>query len=229
MTQRLRVLIVDDHPTFRRGLRSVLEAADFDVVGEAETGHEAIERAATVKPDVVLMDLHLPDINGAEATKRLLRDNPSVRVCVLTMFDDDESVFASMQAGALGYLLKGAGTDSITRAVHTVANGDALYSEAIAQRLQSFFSGTATLRPTPFPTLTPREREVLEFMAQGRTNREIARALALTEKTIRNLVSSVFGKLHVAERSHAIVRAREAGLGGSRSESPPSGNFATPQ
>jgi len=214
VNERIRVLIVDDHPTFRRGLRSVLEAADFDVVGEAETGHEAIELATTAAPDVVLMDLHLPDINGAEATKRLLRNNPSVRVCVLTMFDDDESVFASMRAGALGYLLKGSGTENIARAVHTVANGDALYSETIARRLQAFFSNAAELHPVPFPELTPREREVLEFIAQGRTNPDISRTLGLSEKTIRNLVSSVFSKLHVAERSHAIVRAREAGLGG---------------
>jgi DNA-binding NarL/FixJ family response regulator len=191
----------------------VLEAAGFDVVGEAETGHEAIELATAMEPDVVLMDLHLPDINGAEATKRLLRDSPSVRVCVLTMFDDDDSVFASLRAGALGYLLKGSGTESIARAVHTVANGDALYSETIARRLQSFFNDEVGPRPVPFPELTPREREVLEFIAQGRTNPEISRAIGLSEKTIRNLVSSVFSKLHVAERSHAIVRAREAGLG----------------
>lgn len=213
------VVIVDDHPVFRRGLQSLLEGAGMVVLAQAGDGLGGIAAVTLHRPDVVLMDLHLPDINGAEATRRLVRDVPGVRICILTMFDDDDSVFASMRAGALGYLLKGADIDGIERAVRAVAEGEALYSAAIAQRMQAFFAassgaGAGAGGAQPFPGLTPREREVLGHVARGESNAQIAQALELSPKTVRNVVSAVLAKLRVADRGQAIVRARDAGLGG---------------
>lgn len=164
---------------------------------------------------LVLMDLHLPDVNGAEVTRRLVRDMPDVRICILTMFDDDDSVFASMRAGALGYLLKGADIEGIERAVRAVAAGEALYSAAVARRMQAFFAAASSgaLAAQPFPELTPREREVLEHVARGESNAGIAAALGLQQKTVRNVVSAVLAKLRVVDRGQAMVRARDAGLG----------------
>lgn len=210
----LRVVIVDDHPVFRRGLTSLLESAGMAVVAQAGDGRGGIAAVMEHRPDVVLMDLHLPDINGAEATRRLVRDVPDVRICILTMFDDDDSVFASMRAGALGYLLKGADVEGIERAVRAVAAGEALYSAVVARRMQAFFAAPAGgPAAQPFPGLTPREREVLEHVARGESNAQMAAALDLQQKTVRNVVSAVLGKLRVADRGQAIVRARDAGLG----------------
>ncbi|GAA2367424.1 response regulator transcription factor [Nonomuraea africana] len=209
----IRVLIVDDHPVFRSGLRGLLSALDIEVAGEAKDGAEAVRLAAELQPDVVVMDLHMPGGNGVDATRTITRVSPRIGVLVLTMFHDDDSVFAAIRAGARGYLLKEAGVEEISRAVQAVAAGEAIYGPGIARRVLGFFAGMAEPARTAFPELTEREREVLELIAQGRNNNEIASILFLSSKTIRNHVSNIFMKLHVADRAQAIIRAREAGLG----------------
>jgi DNA-binding NarL/FixJ family response regulator len=197
---------------FRNGLRAVLvAAATVDLVGEAETGEEAVALTLELQPDVVVMDLQMPDVNGIEATRRITAASPHVGVLVLTMFEDDESVFSALRAGAQGYLLKGAARDDILRAVEAIASGDAIFGPSVASRMIAFFA--ADKPPVPFPELTERERQVLELLAQGKDNRAIARDLFLSEKTVRNHVSNIFTKLHVADRAQAIIRARDAGLG----------------
>lgn len=210
----IRILIADDHTLFRDGLRALLGSIpDAEVVGEAATGEEAVERAVATRPDVVLMDIQMPGMNGIEATRRILRTDSAVGVVVLTMFEDDDSVFAAMRAGARGYILKGADQAEMLRAIRAVAGGEALFGPAIAARLLGFFAGKPAAPPAPFPELTEREREVLDLIAAGRGNAEIADRLFLSPKTVRNHISSIFGKLQVADRAQAIVRAREAGLG----------------
>ncbi|MFI9814647.1 response regulator [Saccharothrix variisporea] len=210
----LRALLVDDHPLFRYGLAAALTAAsDVELVGEASGGEMAVELAGTLKPDVVVMDLNMPDLGGVEATRRIVARDPSVRVLVLTMFDDDESVFAAMRAGALGYLLKAAKPQQIVRAVRAVAEGEAIFSPGIAVRLLAYFGTGGRAKPEAFPELTTREREVLRLMADGRGNAAIARVLVLSPKTVRNHVSNILRKLHVADRAQAVSRAKEAGLG----------------
>jgi DNA-binding NarL/FixJ family response regulator len=210
-----RVLIADDHTLFRDGLRALLSSVpDTEVVGEAATGDEAIEQAAELQPDVVLMDIQMPGTNGIQATRRILHTSPHIGVIVVTMFDDDDSVFAAMRAGARGYVLKGADQAEMLRVIRAVARGEALFGPAIAKRLMSFFATPrrdAALQV--FPELTDREREVLDLIAQGYNNTEIAEHLVLSPKTVRNHVSNVFSKLQVVDRAQAIVRAREAGLG----------------
>ena len=213
--EQIGVLIVDDHEPFRRGLRALLRSApDIAVVGEAGTGDDAISLADSLQPDVVLMDLHMPNTNGLHATRRILHTSPHIRVLVLTMADDDESVFAALQAGARGYLLKGAVKGEMLRAVRGVHHGEAIFGPQIAQRLMHYFT---TMRPTlpahAFPELTEREREILRLMAQRLSNGEIADALVLSAKTVRNHVSNICTKLQVADRTQAILRARDAGLG----------------
>ena len=211
----IRVLIADDHPLFRDGLRVLLDSvADTAVVGEARDGDEAIALAAALQPDVILMDLKMPGPNGIEATRRILATHPAIGIVVVTMFEDDDSVFAAMRAGARGYLLKGADQDDMLRAIRGVARGEAIFGPAIARRLMRFFAAPGGAAPPPaFPELTEREREVLALIAQGRSNGQIADSLFLSAKTVRNHVSNIFGKLQVADRAGAIVRAREAGLG----------------
>jgi DNA-binding NarL/FixJ family response regulator len=213
----LRVLVCDDHPVYRDGLAMLLSSLDgLEVVGTASDGVEAVRLAGELQPDVVVMDLQMPELNGIEATARMTAEQPHVAVLVLTMYDDDESVFAAMRAGARGYLLKGAAQDVIARAITSVAQGEAIFGPAVARRVAAYFSGRAPQPATPpeaFPQLTAREREVLDLLAAGRTNAQIASALFLSPKTIRNTVSNVFAKLQVAGRSEAIVRARDAGLG----------------
>jgi DNA-binding NarL/FixJ family response regulator len=210
---RLRVLVVDDHPLFRFGLCAALsQRDDIEVVGEAAGGHAAIDIATAAKPDVVVMDLHLPDLGGVEATRAITSAEPKVGVLVLTMFDDSESVFNAMRAGARGYLLKGAEPDELVRAVQAVARGEAIFGQSIAAQVLRYFNGL-NASTVSFPELTAREREVLELIAAGRNNTEIAQVLALSGKTVRNHVSIIFSKLRVADRAQAIVRAREAGLG----------------
>ncbi len=210
----IRVLIADDHPVFRFGLRALLSAEpDTQVVGEATTGDEAIELATTLQPDVILMDLNMPGPNGIEATRRIMQRDPRVGILVVTMFDDD-SVFSAMRAGARGYILKGAEGEETLRAIRAVAHGEAIFSPTIARRLIQHF--TAPRRDTsarPFPELTEREHEVLGLIAQGYTNTAIAERLYMSPKTVRNYVSSIFGKLQVSDRTQAVIRAREAGLG----------------
>jgi DNA-binding NarL/FixJ family response regulator len=209
----MRVLIADDHPVFRSGLATLLAPIeDIEVVGEATNGREAVESAISLEPDVVVMDLHMPELNGIEATRELVTARPETGVLVLTMHEDDDSVFAAMRAGARGYLLKGAAQEEILRAIHAVGDGDAIFGPGIAERMIGFFKA-AGRAPEPFPDLTDREREVLELIAQGLDNAEITRRLVVSPKTVRNHVSNIFNKLQVADRAQAIVRAREAGLG----------------
>ncbi|MDN5765934.1 MAG: response regulator transcription factor [Humibacillus sp.] len=209
----IRVLIADDHPMYRGGLRVALTTtAGLDVVGEASDGEEAIERAGALQPDVVVMDVNMPGLNGIEATRRIVAESPHIGVLVLTMFDEDETVFRAMRAGARGYLLKGASQSDIVRAVRAVGTGNAIFGPGLARRLISYF-GTPSAGAVPFGDLTDREREVLELLAAGHSNIEISRHLRISAKTVRNHVSNVFAKLQVADRAGAIVRAREAGLG----------------
>ena len=183
------------------------------MVGEATTGQQAVQLAESLQPDVLIMDINMPEGNGIDATRTLAQTSPHVNVLILTMFDDDASVFQAMRAGARGYLLKGAGEQEIERAVRGVADGEAIFGPAIAQRVLDFLSGTAPRRPAVFPELSEREREVLALLAEGRSNPDIARRLYLSPKTVRNHVSNIFTKLQVADRAQAIIKARDAGLG----------------
>jgi DNA-binding NarL/FixJ family response regulator len=215
MADPIKILIADDHPLFRFGIRTRLSAeADLEVIGEAGSGEEAIALTGRLGPDVVLMDLNLPEMNGIEATRTIREAHPQVAVLVVTMFDDD-SVFAAMRAGARGYLLKGAEAEETVRAVRAVAHGEAIFSPSVAQRLMGYFAAPrpATVASS-FPELTEREREVLGLLAQGYTNAAIGERLMLSTKTVRNYVSSIFAKLQVADRAEAIIRARDAGFGG---------------
>ena len=211
----IRILIADDHPVFRFGLRALLGAEpDFVVIGEATTGEEALALAESLQPDVILMDVNMPDLNGIEATRRALEVSPTIGVLIVTMFEDDASVFAAMRAGARGYLLKGAAGEETIRAIRSVSEGEAIFSPSVAKRLIQYFSAPPVEHAPLFPELTEREREVLQLIAQGYTNAAIAEKLTLSPKTVRNHVSNIFGKLQVAGRAEAIIRARDAGMGG---------------
>ena len=211
----IRVLIADDHPVFRDGLRVLLDATpDTTLVGEAASGDEVVGQAATLAPDVILMDLKMPGLNGIEATRRIVQASPHIGVLVITMFEDDDSVFAALRAGARGYLLKSANPDDLVRAIRVVHGGEAIFGPPIARRLMQYFAAPRPALPAAlFPALSAREREVLHLLAQGRSNEAIAEQLFLSLKTVRNHVSNIFSKLQVADRAQAIVRAREAGLG----------------
>jgi len=211
----IRVLIADDHPLYRDGLHTMLERApETEIAGEATSGDEVITMAEALQPDVVLMDVQLPGVNGIEATRRIVQASPHVGVLMLTMFADDDSVFAAMRAGAHGYLLKGAERAEVLRAIQVVAGGEAIFSPMIAQRLTRYFATLAQeTQPKAFPELTDRERAILDLIAQGRSNAEIANRLILSPKTVRNHVSNILGKLQVADRAQAIIQAREAGMG----------------
>lgn len=212
-TDAIRVLIADDHPLFRKGMRTLL-SADPGVasIGEAETGEEAVRRALELQPDVVLMDLQMPGGSGVQATRDILAAAPAIRILVVTLFEDDDSVFLALRAGARGYVLKDTDEEEMLRAIRAVANGEAIFSPAIATRVLAYFAAPRRSAPEVFPTLTDREREILGLIAQGRSNAAIAATLSLSPKTVANHVSNIFGKLQVADRAEAIVRAREAGL-----------------
>ena len=210
----IRVLIADDHVLFRDGLRGLLRTApETELVGEATTGDEAIALAASLQPDVILMDIQMPGIGGIEATRQIVQASPHITVLVVTMFGDDPSVFAAMRAGARGYLLKGATHAELLRAIEVVSSGEAIFSPTIARRLMEYFA-SMRLTPAPplFPELSEREREILTLIAQGSTNADIAAQLVLSPKTVRNHVSNILSKLQVADRAEAILRARDAGL-----------------
>lgn len=212
----IRVLIVDDHPMFRQGLIAILRSAeDVAVVGEAGDGAEAIELAAQLQPDVVLMDLNMPGIHGIEATREIVRASPHIGVVVVTMTSDDDSVFAAMRAGCRGYLLKGADGGEILRAVRSAGSGEAIFGAPIARRIKAYFDAASPTAFPAFPELTERERGILDLIAAGRSNTEITRQLVLSPKTVRNHITNIFYKLQVADRNQAIVKARQAGLGSS--------------
>jgi DNA-binding NarL/FixJ family response regulator len=209
----LRIVVADDHSVVREGLRALLSAVEgYELVGTAATGAEAVKAAVTLRPDVLVMDIQMPDMTGIEATREIRRVAPTVAVLMLTMFDDDESVFAAMRAGALGYVLKGAAPESMIRAIAVVAGGEAIFGAGVATRALSYFN-TSRADATVFPELTPREREVLTLIASGLNNAAIAGRLGLAANTVGNHISNVFAKLQVASRAEAIVRARSAGLG----------------
>lgn len=211
----VRVVIVDDHPVFRAGMVGVLQdLPGISVAGQASDGAEALDVIARERPDVVLMDLRMPGVGGLEATARIRVENPEVAVLVLTMDSDDDSIFAALRAGARGYLLKESDGMDILRAVEGVARGEAVFGSGIAERVLAFFAGAGARTASPFPQLTPREHEVLEMIAQGRDNAQIARRLVLSDKTVRNRVSDVLTKLHARSRAEMVALARDAGLGG---------------
>ena len=214
-SDKIRVLIADDHPLYRDGMHGLLDSVpDTEVVGEAASGEEAITLAENLQPDVILMDIKMPGINGLQAMREILHTSPHIRILIVSMLEDDDSVFAAMRAGARGYVPKGANQDEMLRAIRAVANWEAIFGPGIAQRLIGFFSASRpAIAPRIFPELTDREAEVLELIAQGRTNEEIAEQLVLSLKTVRNHVSNIFSKLQVADRAQAVLRAREAGMG----------------
>jgi DNA-binding NarL/FixJ family response regulator len=217
--QQIQVLVADDHALFREGMNALLAATpDISVVGEAASGEEAITLSRELDPDVVLMDINMPGVSGIEATRAILQFNPQTGIIMVTMLEDDASVFAAMRAGARGYVLKGAHHDELLSAIRAVAQGQALFGPGIARRMANFFRALSEkqYRQFPeqaFPELTDREREVLELIAQGLKNPEIAERLFVSPKTVRNHISNIFSKLQVADRAEAIIQAREAGLG----------------
>jgi DNA-binding NarL/FixJ family response regulator len=213
----IKVLIADDHVFYREGVRALLSSvSEVEVIGEANNGEEAMAQAGSLQPDVILMDLKMPGMNGIDATRKIHEAYPKVGVLVITMFDDDDSVFAAMRAGARGYLLKDADKEEVVRAIVAVERGEAIFSPAIAQRMIQYFSATPASKknqPDEFAGLTERELEILDLIAQGHNNLVISNKLSLSIKTVQNYVSSILTKLQVADRSQAIVRAREAGMG----------------
>lgn len=212
----IHVLVVDDHPMFRNGLHALLDSLpQMKWIGEAADGQSAIEMALRLQPDVILMDIQLPVVNGIVATRQILRDSPHIGILIVTMYEDDDMVFSAMQAGARGYLLKGSDQDEIIRALQAVSEGQGIFSSGIARRLMNYFAhpASAPFAPQIFPELTAREREILDLIAAGYNNSEIAENLVLSGKTVRNHVSNILSKLQVSDRAHAIVQAREAGMG----------------
>jgi DNA-binding NarL/FixJ family response regulator len=211
---KIGVLIVDDHLVLRSGLKLLLELeSGIEVLGDAESAEVAMRLASELQPDVILMDIQLPAMNGIEAAKRIKATNPRIQILMLTMFQDDDSVFAAVRAGAQGYLLKGASQHEIANAIRGVARGEAIFGAGVATRVLRFFSATRPIAAPIFPELTAREREILELIAQKCSNATIATRLDLSPKTVRNYVSNIISKLQVADRSEAIWAAKNAGMG----------------
>jgi len=212
--ESLHILIADDHPLFRKGLRTLLGAVpDLVLVGEAETGRQAIEQCLALQPDVLLMDLQMPGGSGIEATREIVAASPTTKILVVTLFDDDDSVFAALRAGARGYVLKDTDEEELVRAIRAVAHGEAIFGPAVATRVLAYFAASHRQAPPLFPSLTEREREILSLIARGKSNLAIAQDLSLSPKTVANHVSNIFAKLQVADRAEAIIRARDAGMG----------------
>ncbi len=214
--QPIRLFIADDHSLFREGIRALLMAtADIICVGEAATGEDAVHQILDIQPDVVLMDINMPGINGIEATRRILRDHAGAGIIMVTMLEDDASLFAAIRAGARGYVLKGANHKELLQSIRAVAQGQALFGPAVAARIANFFARARNNgAEQPLPELSEREREILDLISRHYTNPEIAQQLGIGEKTVRNHVSNIFNKLQVANRAQAIAKARQAGLGG---------------
>jgi DNA-binding NarL/FixJ family response regulator len=212
----ISVLIADDHTLFREGVLAILSMVnDIQAVAEAADGREAVSKATELKPDVILMDIQMPELNGIEATRRIQQSGLDAGVIILTMFEDDDSVFAAMRAGARGYILKGADQEELLRAIRAVYSGEAIFGPAIATRMMNYFAGLKPgSQPEAYPELTEREREVLDLIARGENNASIAGELSISQKTVCNHVSNIFNKLQVADRAQAIVQAREKGFGG---------------
>lgn len=212
----IKLMIADDHKLFREGIKALLAVTDdIEIVGEAEDGDTALKQARELEPDIILMDINMPGLNGIRATEQILEKQPQTRIIMLTMLEDDASIFHAMRAGARGYLLKGADPEEVLSVIRAVAEGQALFGPAIAARLMNYFkelSAKPAAAGTPFPELTERELEVLRLISQGLNNQEISQKLFLSPKTIRNHITNIFSKLQVADRAQAIVRAREAGL-----------------
>jgi DNA-binding NarL/FixJ family response regulator len=216
----IRILLADDQTITRTGLRSLLATQeDIEIIGEAKNGEEAIDLAESLQPDVILMDLRMPGINGIEATRRIHRASPHIGILVVTVFEDDTSVFPAIRAGARGYLLKNTEQDELLRAIRTVTNGGAIFSPGIAQRVLGYLNTPMPNTPQHiFDELTPREREILELIAQGKTNAEIAEALNLSPKTVSNNISNVLLKVQATDRAKLMLMALDAGLGGQRTD-----------
>ncbi len=215
----IKLILADDHPVFISGLRAVFDAEDdITVMSVATTGQETVRAAIENQPDVAVLDLNMPDGDGLWVCGRLRAAGLATRALILTMYDDDENVLAALRAGAYGYTLKGSAPDEIVAAVRAVARGEALFGAGIAAQMLSYFSRTAA--SSPFPQLTEREHEVLGLLASGRDNAAVARRLGVSSKTVRNHVSNIITKLHVADRSGAILRARDAGMGGANLSEP---------
>lgn len=218
MMETIRLLIADDHALFREGLQALFSATPgIDIIGEAATGSDSVALARELQPDIILMDINMPDVNGIEATRQILRASPTTGIIMVTMLEDDASLFSAMRAGARGYVLKGAHHQELLQAIRVVANGQALFGAPIAARIRNFFqsieSDFISVQPEDaFPELTPRELEVLELIAQGDKNSQIAEKLVISDKTVRNHITNIFSKLQVADRAQAIIKARDAGL-----------------
>ena len=214
MNDQIQILIADDHTLFREGLKALFASLpDTAVIAEAATGNDAVILAEKQQPDVILMDIQMPGLNGIEATRRIVQTSPHIGVIVVTMFEDDDSVFAAMRAGARGYVLKGADQEEMLRTIRAVSRGEALFGPNIAARLSTFFNNPTDSAADVFPELTAREREVLQLLTQGLNNQQIAQRLFISIKTVRNHLSNIFSKMQVADRVQAVVRARDAGLG----------------
>lgn len=214
MRPDLRVVLIDNHPLFRFGLCAVLRTApSCEVVGEAANGRAGVALALSLKPNVVVIDLNLPDVSGIDATREITTANPGVGVLVLTTHNSNDTLFSAVRAGARGYLLKGAGGDEMLRAVQAVGNGEVIFGPMVAAQVLDYFRQRSRTPAPAIPDLTARERQVLDLVARGATNTLIAHKLGISHKTVRNHVSNIFGKMHVADRAQAIVRARQAGLG----------------
>ena len=208
----IKILIADDHPVFRFGLKALLATEpDLEVAGEAPTGKDAVALAAELAPNVILMDINMPGLNGIEATRQIIQSQPNTGILILSMLDDD-TVFSAMRAGARGYLLKGSEGDATIQAIRIIAEGGTIFSSGIAERVMAYFS-EGQRKPDPFPELTDREREILDLIARGLTNQAIADRLYLSPKTVRNQVSEIYSKLQVASRGEAVAKAKDAGLG----------------
>jgi DNA-binding NarL/FixJ family response regulator len=214
MQEIVRILIADDHTLFREGLTALFDSIpEIEIIGSVQDGEQAIQAAATLQPDVILMDLQMPGVNGIEATRRIIQTSPHIGVIVVSMFEDNDSIFAAMRAGARGYILKGADQTDMLRAIEAVARGEALFGPSIAARLVDYFNRTLQPAPQAFPELTEREREILDLIARGSSNSEIAAQLSISLKTVRNHVSNIFNKMQVTDRVQAVLRARQAGMG----------------